>query len=281
MPNSENQRTPQLCTGVIRHRRLYPASNAFQYGVYFLRLPMRQLARSGAPKIKGFGCNQFNLLTFYDADHGHGQPTEGAALAWIEQVLQDAGVTGVDGEIWLHTFPRVLGYAFKPVSFWFCENQAGEVRAIVCEVNNTFGERHAYLLSHQNQRGLRWGENLYASKHLHVSPFCSVLGDYQFRFMHALRTDDASKKTMALHTVARIDYLESLTLGIDKSPILQTSLQGVARPITTQRLITAFMGYPLMTVGVILRIHWQALKLWWKGVPFFKKPAAPTSEVSQ
>lgn len=269
--------TPQLCTGVVRHRRLHPAGNAFQYGVYFLRLPMRQLARAATP-IKGFGLNRFNLLAFYDADHGHGKAEAGAALGWLEQLLQDEGVTGVDGEIWLHTFPRMLGYVFKPVSFWFCENQAGEVRAIVCEVNNTFGERHAYLLCHDDASALPWGEALRASKQMHVSPFCSLRGHYQFRFMQALRP---VAETNALHTVARIDYWESLAPGAAPSPLLQTSMQGVAQPLTTTRLVRAFFSYPLMTVGVIVRIHWQALKLWWKGVPFFKKPAAPSTEVSR
>ena len=129
-----------------------------------------------------------------DRDHGDGRPL----LAWIEQLLVRAGVHDADGEIWLHCFPRMLGYAFNPVSFWFCERRDGALRAIVCEVHNTFGERHCYVLAHDDDRPIAWGETLRARKVFHVSPFCAVAGSYRFRFLLAARADGT-------HFVARID----------------------------------------------------------------------------
>jgi DUF1365 family protein len=133
--------------------------------------------------------NRFGLLAFHDRDHGDGGAD---ALAWIEALLASEGVADADGEIWLHTYPRVLGYVFKPVSFWYCHRADGSLAAVVAEVNNTFGERHCYLL---DEPGLAWGRELRARKVFHVSPFCQVEGRYRFRFMRT-----------AERTVARIDH---------------------------------------------------------------------------
>jgi hypothetical protein len=94
------------------------------------------------------GAEPAGALRFHDADHGDGATPRKAALAWLETLLQAEGITDADGEIWLQCYPRVLGYSFKPVSFWYCHRTDGSLRAIVAEVNNTFGERHAYLLDH-------------------------------------------------------------------------------------------------------------------------------------
>jgi hypothetical protein len=133
---------PQLCFGQVRHTRLRPALHAFEYGHYFLRLPLRTLG------ARDFGCalfsrNRFNLLSFHDADHGGGS---GALLDWIDTLMRAEGVPDADGEVWLQTMPRVLGFVFNPVSFWFCHRRDGALRAVLCDVRNTFGERHCYLL---------------------------------------------------------------------------------------------------------------------------------------
>ena len=167
-----------------------------------------------------------------------------------------------DGEVWLHCYPRVLGHTFKPVSFWYCHRADASLAAILVEVNNTFGERHCYLLAGPD---LAWGRELVAQKVFHVSPFCSVEGRYRFRFM---RTGRAASGEDA-RTVARIDHDDNA------GPLLQTSVSGRLVPLTRTRIRAAFFGMPLMTLGVIGRIHWQALKLWSKRVPFFSKPAAP------
>jgi DUF1365 family protein len=247
--------------GQVRHTRLRPARNAFAYPTYFLMLPMRSLARQPDPALPR---NRFGLVSFHDADHGDGRSD---ALAWIEDLLAREGIVDADGEVWLHTYPRVLGYVFKPVSFWYCHRRDGSLAAIVAEVNNTFGERHCYLLTGAQ---LGWGRELQASKVFHVSPFCKVEGRYRFRF---LRTP--AEGLHPARTVARIDHDDA------QGPLLLTSVSGVLEPVTPASLRRAFFGHPLMSVGVIARIHWQALKLWTKRVPFFTKPEPPDSLVTR
>jgi len=242
----------RLAFGEIRHARLRPARNAFRYRSFFLRVPAHGL--DGRPRGNWlFGANRRALVSLHESDHGDG----GAALPWIRGLLRQAGVRA-DGEIWLHAYPRVLGYAFKPVSFWFCHDREGARRAIVAEVNNTFGERHCYLLTGEGGEPLRAGAELRANKVFHVSPFCSVEGAYRFRFLDA-----------AQRTVARIDYDDS------EGPLLVTSMSGSLSPVTRANCARALLGYPMFTFGVIIRIHWQALRLWAKRVPWHRKPARP------
>ena len=125
--------------GQVRHTRLKPVRNAFVYPTYFLMLPMRSLRCHGAGALP---VNRWGALSFYDADHGDARSgAEGGALAWLDELLQQHGIAGADGEVWLQCYPRVLGHTFKPVSFWYCHGANGGLRAIVVEVNNTFGER--------------------------------------------------------------------------------------------------------------------------------------------
>jgi DUF1365 family protein len=252
---------PQIGFGTVRHARLRPASHRFAYRSFFLRLPLRALARAPLA-LRWLASNRPGLFALHDADHGDGRPP----LAWIEALLARAGIDDAGGEIWLHTFPRVLGYVFNPVSFWFCHRADGALRAVVCEVNNTFGERHCYVLAHDDGRPLRWGEELTAAKAFHVSPFCRVSGRYRFRFMLAAGT---AAEGDGDRFVARIDHDDA------DGPLLQTSIEGRLQPLTDARLLRAFFAYPAFTFGVMARIHWQALKLWRKGVPFTRKPAPP------
>ena len=158
---------PLIGIGEVRHRRLRPAANAFSYPTYFLLLPLRSLRAQPAAAL---ARNRFGLLSFHDRDHGDGRAD---ALAWVDELLASEGVHDARGEVWLHTYPRVLGYVFKPVSFWYCHREDGSLAAVVAEVNNTFGERHCYLL---DGPGLAWGQELCARKVFHVSPFCQVQG---------------------------------------------------------------------------------------------------------
>ena len=255
-------------TGEVRHTRHRPTRNAFRYPAYFLRLPMRRLdAALGGQRW--LSRNRFNLLSFHDADHGN--PAKPMPLvAWIDGLLAAEGIDDADGEVWLHAFPRVLGYAFKPVSFWFCERADGRVRAIVCEINNTFGERHCYLLAHADGRPITGGEELSTRKVFHVSPFCEVRGQYRFRFLNVAR-----------RSVARIDYDESERDGSLSDPLISTSLSGALRPLSDGAVLSAFFRFPLFTFGVVARIHWQAVRLWWKRAPFFSKPVPPPVQVSR
>ncbi|HKX96157.1 MAG TPA: DUF1365 domain-containing protein [Methylibium sp.] len=242
-------------TGSVRHARLRPAPHRFAYPTRFLLLPMRSLARAPCAAL---ARNRFGLLSFRDADHGDGRAD---ALAWFDELLATEGLHDADGEVWLQTYPRLLGYAFKPVSFWYAHRRDGSLAAIVAEVNNTFGERHCYLLHGER---LGWGRELSAAKVFHVSPFCRVEGRYRFRF---LRAGD--------RIVARIDHDDA------DGPLLQTSVSGTLAPLTAASAWHAVRSAPLMTLGVIARIHWQALRLWLKRVPFFGKPTAPQAFVSR
>ncbi|HYF43819.1 MAG TPA: DUF1365 domain-containing protein [Ramlibacter sp.] len=246
---------PCIGFGQVRHKRLRPARNAFAYPTYFLFLPMRSLHAGGCGAL---AHNRAGALSFWDQDHGDGRAN---ALHWLDELLAAHGITDATGEAWLHCYPRVLGYTFKPVSFWYCHRADGSLRAIVVEVNNTFGERHCYLLD-----APAWGRELHADKAFHVSPFCPVEGGYRFRFLLTPGGD---------RTVARIDYDDA------QGPLIETSVSGRLEPVTPSSLRRALWRHPAMTLGVIARIHWQALRLAAKRVRFFSKPAAPQAFVTR
>ena len=253
--------TPLVGEGLVRHARLRPQGHAFAYGTFFVLLPMRSLA-AGAPSA--LPINRSAWLSFHDADHGDGRgPEQGGALQWLDELLHSEGIDDATGEVWLHCYPRVLGYTFKPVSFWYCHGADGGLRAIVVEVNNTFGERHCYLLDRP-----QWGAELVAQKVFHVSPFCAIEGGYRFRFM---RTFDRAVN----RTVARIDHDDA------SGPLIQTSVSGELHPATPVKLRQLRWRYPLMTLMIIVRIHWHALQLWRKRVTFFSKPTPPTDFVTR
>ena len=240
--------------GQVRHTRLRPVRHAFAYPTYFLMLPMRSLHTSA------LALNRRAALSFYDCDHGDGRgPEQGGALAWLETLLAAENITDAAGDIWLHCYPRVFGHTFKPVSFWYCHRLDGSLRTIVVEVNNTFGERHCYVLDQP-----RFGVELTAAKVFHVSPFCPVEGGYRFRFMRA-----------GNKTVARVDYDDC------QGALIETSVSGTLQPITPASIRHALWRYPAMTLGVVVGIHWQAFCLWRKRVHFFSKPLPPEDFVTR
>jgi len=258
---------PTINFGSVKHRRFRPAKNAFGYGVFTLSIPMRMRRNNPSLLSKhGLRDNRFGLFSFFDQDHGLGK---GDSLSWIETILEENKIQYLDGEIWLQTFPRVLGYVFNPVSFWICTRADGQVQAVLAEVNNTFGERHCYLLHHDSGEALKSGETLVSKKVFHVSPFCDVRGEYHFRFLFP--QDSHSKRNI----VCRIELHE------DGAPLINTSISGLSQALSKSTLYLAFLRYPLMSLGVIGRIHWQALKLWLKGVPFYSKPKPPELEITR
>ncbi|MBC3934110.1 DUF1365 domain-containing protein [Undibacterium sp. CY7W] len=264
----------ELCRGVVIHQRLRPAVHAFRYGVFFLRIPLQNLEQQSTDAgCRLFSLNRWNCLSFYNRDHGDGQ---GALLTWAQQILHAHGVHDADGDIVLQCFPRVFGYVFNPVSFWFCYRRDGALRAILCEVNNTFGEKHVYLLA--QDAALTNGQEYQAEKIFHVSPFCEVQGRYRFRFLHrhpTQHTQHADSVPAAARYLAKIDYDDAA------GPLLLTSVSGQAGQLSDRCIAFVMLRYPLMTLAVMWRIHWQALRLWIKRVPFFTKPSPPQQEVSR
>ena len=158
----------------------------------------------------------------------------------------------------------MLGYVFNPVSFWLCHDRAGALRAVLAEVSNTFGEHHNYLVAHDDARPIAAGDWLSARKVFHVSPFFPVSGEYRFRF--ADRPERCA---------FRIDYEDG------QGNSLVTSVSGAAQVANTAALLRAFFRYPWMTLGVMLRIHYHALRLWLKRVPFFAKPIPPAEDTTR
>jgi len=250
---------PRIVFGRVQHQRMRPVRHGFGYGVFYVRVPLSQWAKAGR---RWLSLERWNLLGLYRRDFG---PRDGSDLEpWIRGQLAAGGVTTADGEVVLQAFPRVLGYVFNPIAIWQCFDRAGGLRAVLCEVSNTFGEHHNYLLAHADGRVIERGEWMQAPKALHVSPFCEVRGHYRFHFPG----DEA-------HPKARIDYHD------EEGALLVTAMHGRAQPLTNRNLLRAFFGYPWMTVAVVARIHWQALRLWLQHVPWFAKPGPPIKETTR
>jgi len=249
------QPAAQLLHGQVTHARLRPAPHRFVYPLFYVRL---NLARLDECNSRWFGVDRLRPLSIRRRDYG---PRDGSSLEqWIHALLRDHHIDA-DGEIWLQTFPRVAGYVFNPVSFWHCHDAAGQLRAVLAEVNNTFGESHRYLMRIAHTAG--GSDTATADKQMHVSPFCEVQGHYRFRF----RLDGASHCT-------GLDYHDG------DGVLLRTALSGRPVPMTDRALASALLRYPLLGLGIVFRIHWQAFRLWLKRVPFFSKPPAPAHQTT-
>jgi uncharacterized protein len=223
--------------GEVRHARIRPARNRFVYPTYFLMLPMRSLRAAPGSALPR---NRFGLISFFDRDHGDGRAD---SLAWLDELLAREGVANAGGEVWLQCYPRVLGFTFKPVSFWYCHRPDGTLAAVVVEVNNTFGERHCYLLAGPE---LGFGRELRATKVFHVSPFCDVSGSYRFRFMRS----EAHQRI-----VARIDHHARRLLrhaaddaGRDRAhPLAGIEAVEQARAVLPQARTAAELHHPILS----------------------------------
>ena len=246
----------ELITGQVLHERLRPALHRFVAPVFYLRL---NLARLDEVSSFWFGVDRWRLASLRTRDYG---ARDGSDLQiWMREQLAQAGIEA-DGEIWLQTFPRVFGFVFNPVSFWYCHDQGGGLRAVLAEVNNTFGESHRYLLSSNAAIGPEM--ELSSQKNMHVSPFCQVQGQYRFRFRH---TESSS--------MVQLNYFDEAGL------LIKTAVGGRVAALTPGRIARAILKQPGLTFGIVLGIHWQAFKLWRKQVPFFSKPQPPEQLMTQ
>lgn len=233
-----------LLVGQVIHYRLSPQRHGFRYRLYMHRLSLDELPEL-AGRFRLLGINRWRPSAFVEADH---LPGPGTLRQRVEALLREHGVTATVGAIDLITHCRVFGYAFNPVSFFFCYDARQHLAAVVAAVNNTFGESHPYVL-------IPVDGPVAAKKVFHVSPFMTLDGTYQFVF-------DVSPE----HVDVRIDLHRS------GEPVFVSRLSLDRRPLSDRNLLLALVRYPLGTVAVIGRIHWQALRLWWKGATYHPKP---------
>jgi DUF1365 family protein len=245
----------KLLMGRVMHKRLLPKTHAFKYGIYYLALPLSLL------KDIPLAHNRFGIQSFYDKDHG---PRDGSSLEdWVRSILADYGVQA-DGEIVLICMPRVFGYVFNPVSFWICQDRVGEIKAILCEVHNTFGEQHTYLCMHKDHRGISGESTLFAEKIFHVSPFLNREGHYEFKF-------DINEENF--------NVVINFHNHTGHKQVI-TSLTGHLQDLNRQSLRNAFWHYPLVTIKAIAMIHWHALKLVLKRIKYIPKPKQKQQKIS-
>jgi len=248
---------PSVLKARIVHARRTPVRNSFAYGLDYVLLGESQLAGRDAPRLFSFGRR--NLVSLHPSDHG--LPAEGGA-DWVRRIAAEAGVPDI-AEVALLTHPRYWGYAFNPVSFWFMCGPDGALRAVLAEVHNTFGDRHFYLCRAANGAAIGRGDWIEAEKRFHVSPFFAIEGRYRFRFA----LDDQ-------HVGVWIRYEDGKGGG------LFTSLIGERRPLTDRELLKALARRPLGAAKTTALIHWQALKLFLKGVRYRTRPAPPREPVT-
>jgi len=234
-----------LCRGTLMHHRLEGPEHRFVYPLYMLLLDVDELPALSR-RLRLLGHNHARPLAFRDRDHlgGGSRPLRDK----VEDVLRREGIAPPGGPILLLTHPRVLGYVFNPVSFFYCYDRDGRRGATLAEVNSTFGDHHTYASSEP-----AWSDK----KLMHVSPFFSMAGSYRW---------DLPEPGPA-GVVARVD------LTREGRPLLQARLALTPQALTDRALAGALLRYPLMTAQVTTAIHLEALRLWWKGARVFTRPA--------
>ncbi len=239
------------------HGRRGATKNAFRYSIDYVMMD----AEAAPPTPSLFSRNTGNLMSLQDSDHG-GPPKHGKGAVWVRDVLAAHDVPDID-RIELLAQPRVLGHVFNPVSFWLCYDVEGLLRTVIAEVTNTFGDRHSYLCRHADGRAITKDDTIAAQKLLHVSPFQPVEGGYVFRF-------DIQPDSIGIW----IDYSRG-------NGGLIATLTGPRKPITNGAIVKAALRRPFGSRRVLALIHWQALKLWFKGATFRSQPKPPAKEVSR
>lgn len=244
-----------LYTGWVAHERKVPKTNKFRYRLYYLFADIDRLDELDA-KLKRFSHNRRGLVSFWDKDHG---PRDGSALRpWIDELVSRIGVDLTGGQVLMLTFPRVLGFKFYPVAFWYCYTADGVCRAVVAEVQNTFGEHHNYLL-HDDGGPFQWNAKTVRPKVFHVSPFIGMQdGRYEFR------VSEPGKKLR----VAIYDYISGpLTLI--------ASIDVDEQPLTDESLFRTMLRLGPMSARAWILIHLQAIRIVSKGIRYIPKPSPP------
>ncbi len=247
-----------LYQGRVMHQRLRPRRHRLSYRIFQMLLDLDELpALDRAHRL--FGYNRPGLLSFHDRDHGAG---DGSSLrAYVEGVLADAGLDLRGGPVRLLCMPRVLGQAFNPLSLYFCHRRDGMLAAILYEVRNTFGQRHSYLIPVERQSGATVRQA--CEKVFYVSPFMDMNLGYAFD----IRPPG-----------------EDVFIGVRSSdgegPLLLATFRAERSELSDRAILGAFLSSPLLALKVVGSIHWEALKLWLKGVRLRRRPPAPDHAVT-
>jgi uncharacterized protein len=248
---------PALYSGTVVHKRMRPRRHQLRYRCYWFLLDLAKLDDT-ARRLRFFSLHRFNLFSFRTEDYGAG--TAVPLRLQAEHHLAKAGIDIEGGRVLLLTMPRVLGYAFNPLSVYYCFTRDGALAALIYEVHNTFGQRHSYLIpvSTASQPVQQT-----CDKTFYVSPFLDMALSYGFTV-----AAPGDKVSVAIRASDR-DGL-----------VLSASLAGARQDLTDKALLKAFVTHPLLTVTVIAAIHWEAFRLWWKGNPLVTRPSPPVDPVT-
>jgi len=241
-------RAPALYTGAVMHRRLSPRRHRFRYRGFWLLVDVDRLP---GMRLALLSHNRFNLFSLFDRDHG-----DGSDRPLGNQVRARLAAQGIDigkGSIELLCMPRTLGYGFNPLSIYFCRNRDGTLAALIYEVHNTFKERHSYVLPATGER-----INHSCAKRFYVSPFLDMDLTYHFAIS------------------APGDRL-AVSIGARRGEALEMSacVSASRRHLTDAALLGWFIRIPMVSLKVIAAIHWEALRLWWKGVRLVSRTPTP------
>ena len=240
--------TSSIYNGTVIHKRFKPKIHYFKYKVFSLLIDLSEL-KDLSKKIKFFSYNKFNLLSFYEKDHGN---RDGSSLvSWVKKNLEDNNINSENVKIKLLCYPRIFGYVFNPLSVFYIYDESEKLVCILYEVKNTFGEQHTYIFKVDNDQKL-YQHN--CSKKFHVSPFIEMNCKYFFRLLKP------GEKISVI-----IDQYQT------DEKILYASQDGQRVDFNTKELIKSYFKHPLMTFKIILAIHFEAFKLWIKGIRFIKK----------
>ena len=237
-----------IYNGKVIHKRFKPKEHFFKYSVFSLLIDLSELNQLDK-EIKFFSFNKFNLISFYEKDHGS---RDGSSLvAWVKKNLEANNIHFKDIKIKLLCYPRIFGYVFNPLSVFFIYNSNEKLISILYEVKNTFGEQHTYIFKVDDDLKL-FQHN--CSKKFHVSPFIEMDCNYFFRI---LKPEDKMSVI--------IDQYQT------NEKILYASQDGKRVDFNSKELLKSYLKHPLMTFKIISAIHFEAFKLWTKGIKFIKK----------
>jgi len=246
-----------IYSGFITHRRFKPKRHFFSYKTFSLLIDLNEIENLGK-KINFFSHNRFNILSFYDADHG---PRDGSPLIpWVKKTLAEAKINIRSGTIKLLCYPRFFGYAFNPLSIFYCYDENLKLKAILYEVKNTYNEQHTYVFSALPSSNLILHK---CDKKFYVSPFMEMKTFYNFRLLNPEK------------------ILNVFIKQSDEEGTLLTACQvGKKIEMSSKNLLFQFLKHPLMSFKVILAIHFEALRLWIKGVKLVKRKVKMKNNLS-